>query len=444
MSYQAIVALVEDVRKHPNADRLNIATVLGYSVIVGLDTNSGDKVLLFPDDGQLSEEFAKANDLIARVDAEGNKAGGYFDQNRRVKAQKLRGVKSEAFVIGMQSLDFALVGQFAGQVPELPVGTRLDSLNGVPICNKFVTEATRKAGNLKGNLPKQSAELKAKFPEHKETDQFRFANDVDLCGLVTVTAKLHGTSQRSACLLVSTPQPRTWLQKLFGRKEQTINEWKHIYGTRRVIKGEPKPNYNDYRTQCHNKVKPAMRKGEVWYYEIVGFEDTGRPIMGQVSTKQLGKEFVKQFGDTITYKYGCKPGECEVYVYRITYQNEDGHFYELPWADVKQRCKEYGLNHAPQIWQCTYDWFDDADQIGPTMKRSIGILLEEYEKNIADPLDASHIKEGVCIRVDSLNTGRSKIWKHKTFEFKVLEGIIKDSGVVDVEEAESIIQEEAA
>jgi hypothetical protein len=49
-------------------------------------------------------------------------------------------------------------------------------------------------------------------------------------------------------------------------------------------------------------------------------------------------------------------------------------------------------------------------------------------------LDPSHIKEGVCVRIEGgLN---NKTYKFKSFEFKVLEGIIKDSGVVDAEEAQ--------
>ena len=56
---------------------------------------------------------------------------------------------------------------------------------------------------------------------------------------------------------------------------------------------------------------------------------------------------------------------------------------------------------------------------------------------MADPLDASHIREGICIRVDNLETGKMKIWKNKTFAFKVLEGIVKDAGGVDTEEVEA-------
>ena len=45
-----------------------------------------------------------------------------------------------------------------------------------------------------------------------------------------------------------------------------------------------------------------------------------------------------------------------------------------------------------------------------------------------------HIKEGVCVRIEGGLV--NKTFKFKSFEFKVLEGIVKDSGVIDTEEAE--------
>jgi hypothetical protein len=49
-------------------------------------------------------------------------------------------------------------------------------------------------------------------------------------------------------------------------------------------------------------------------------------------------------------------------------------------------------------------------------------------------LDSRHIKEGVCVRIEGGLYNQT--FKFKSFEFKVLEGIIKDSGVIDAEEAQ--------
>jgi len=422
MSYQAIVAKLENVRVHPNADRIQLATCLGNTVVVGMDAKNDDVVLLFPDDGQLSEEYCQANDLIGYTDAEtGERKGGYFDHKRRVRAQTFRGEKSEAYTATLESV------LFAGKV-SLEVGTRFSEINGIPICNKYVTPETLKAARL--NQPKQAklnVELKRLFPEHFDTDQLRHARDEELLGLVTLTAKLHGTSARSALVKVPVERVQNWLLKLLRIKPKTDYEWKSVYGTRRVIKGEATEKHTDYRARCHRILQPSIRKGELWYYEIVGYEETGAPIMQIVDCSKMGKEFVKKFGKTMTYKYGCLPEKCVIYVYRIMVENEDGETYELPWSVVKDRCNKAGVRHVPEI-----------DQSIVCSAEAVRKSVEHYTEDVdlADPLDASHVREGVCLRVDNLVTGKMKIFKNKTFAFKVLEGIVKDAGGIDTEEAE--------
>jgi hypothetical protein len=425
MSYQAIVAKLENVRVHPNADRIQLATCLGYTVVVGLDAENDDEVLLFPDDGQLSEVYCKQNDLIRYTDPEtGEVKGGYFDSKRRVRAQTFRGEKSEAYVASLNSLYFA-------DYSRLSVGDRFSELNGIPICNKYVTPETLKAARL--NQPKQAklnAELKRLFPEHFDTDQLRHAQDEELLGLVTLTAKLHGTSARSGLVKISVVQPQSWLAKLIRLKPKSDHVWSSVFGTRRVIKGEATDKHTDYRAQCHRILQPNIRKGELWYYEIVGYEDTGAPIMQTVDCTKMGKEFVKKFGKSMTYKYGCLPEKCEIYVYRIMVENEDGETYELPWAVVKDRCLKAGVRHVPELSYCMTDDSTDVQHLKA--------VVEEFteERDMAEPLDVSHVREGVCVRIDNLATGKMKIFKNKTFAFKVLEGIVKDAGGVDTEEAE--------
>lgn len=428
MSYQAIVAKLEDVRAHPNADRIQLATCLGYTVVVGMDAKNDDVMLLFPDDGQLSEEYAAANDIIGYVNEAGERKGGYFDHKRRVRAQTFRGEKSEAYVASLSSLDFAHVGNDSSV---RQVGDRFSIINGIPICNKYVTPETLKVARL--NQPKQAklnAELKRLFPEHFDTDQLRHARDEELLGLVTLTAKLHGTSARSGLVKLPVERPQNWLAKLLKMKPKNDYVWKSVFGTRRVIKGEATEKHTDFRADCHRILQPSIRKGELWYYEIVGYEGTGAPIMQTVDCSKMGKEFVKKFGKTMTYKYGCLPEKCEIYVYRIMVENEDGETYELPWSVVKDRCLKAGVRHVPEL---SYGMTDDYTDV-----QHLKAVVEEFteERDMAEPLDASHVREGVCVRIDNLATGKMKIFKNKTFAFKVLEGIVKDAGGVDTEEAE--------
>lgn len=799
--YNAIIAKIEKVYLHPNADKIQLAIILNSQVVVGLDAKEGDIVVYFESDGQLSEEYAKANDLIAYTNEAGEKKGGYFDKNRRIRCQKFRGEKSEAYCSSIESLTFT-----GYDITKLKVGDRFDTLNGIKICNKYITENTKKAQSIKTNKKKESQfhkhfkqHVRNLFPEHIETNQWRhYSDSVEKGSLITITHKLHGTClinqtkiimedgstkninkvkigdcvlgyregkvvkskvltvfdngtnktswlnfkfSRIGCghgntfgAIICTPEhpiysfskeayieaqnitqgeevgllladknlyttyrqliigkllgdghllqndtsakiefshkkdhidyihwmlcnlgdlanPKlsyrtsgygtemvraatrynkfikyefgdwinknsiperiikeidplalaVWymddgslahndsqedraciaicsisedklyiIEKIFekfgitpvfyyalkywrlrlnkdeaskffelicsyvpevmqyklpkeyrGRykeisclKSQTdyiikkvkfiekkyicpkkikskkwdietethnffangllvhnsgrisyipvpiklnffqkvLNKlffggrehhnYKHIQGTRRVIKynygdGEGDGGYygaDAFRDKISDSIKTAMNKNEIIYFEIVGYTDTGSPIMGSVDTTKLkDKEFTKRFGQTMTYKYGCLQGECEAYVYRIAVVNPDGITEELPWDKVKRRCREMGINHVPEI--ATFIFNGDKENL----KAYIDKLTDA--EDIADSIDASHIREGICIRIDKPN-GKMEVLKSKTFHFRVLEGIIKDSGVADAEEAEDIKTEE--
>jgi hypothetical protein len=57
-----------------------------------------------------------------------------------------------------------------------------------------------------------------------------------------------------------------------------------------------------------------------------------------------------------------------------------------------------------------------------------------------DPIGKTHTREGVVVRI--INRPKFCAYKHKNFEFKVLEGIIKDSAEApDMEEAQEEVAE---
>ena len=65
------VVQINELNPHSNADRLQIATIFGASVIVGLDVKIGDLGVYFPIDLQLSEEYCVQNNLVRKKDENG-------------------------------------------------------------------------------------------------------------------------------------------------------------------------------------------------------------------------------------------------------------------------------------------------------------------------------------------------------------------------------------
>ena len=96
---------VKDLRPHNNADKLQLATFFGETVIVGLDTKIGDIGIYFPCDLQLSEEYCDVNDLC-RKRADGTDGKGYLERDKRnIKAISLRGEKSYGLYAPLTSLE---------------------------------------------------------------------------------------------------------------------------------------------------------------------------------------------------------------------------------------------------------------------------------------------------------------------------------------------------
>lgn len=123
--YTAYITTIRELHKHPNADRLQCATIFGNNVIVDLSYKVGQKVIYFPVDGQLSEEFCNDNNLSIKLvpvseltDEQINSkniitkdgidyvnVGGYMDATKRnIKAIKLRGEKSDGLVLPIEVL----------------------------------------------------------------------------------------------------------------------------------------------------------------------------------------------------------------------------------------------------------------------------------------------------------------------------------------------------
>ena len=443
MSYKAIVTSLKNVRPHSNADRVQLATCHGNQVVIGLTSTEGELGIYFPSDGQLSPEFCKANNLYrdSELNSDPEKTG-MFDTNRRVRAQKFRGEISDGFWVPLSNFDF-----FQSKISWIE-GYEFDELNGTPICSKYINPATAKIARENQGKKTRTAKSSIMFKEHFDTEHFgknifKFEPE----HTIIITEKLHGTSGRIGNVLIE--RDLNWKEKIGKRLGLKIQEkeWKYMNGTRRVVLEETSgtqfhdPNIRD---KAYNLFKENLRKGETVFFEIVGSESTGAMIMPSVDTTKMGdKDFTKTYGKSMAYTYGTEPGQCEIYVYRMTLTTEDGQSIDYTWDDVVKRCNEIGVKTVPFIAKTTLTEIGMAVTMKtgtPSFEYNDRDAKDEFERLVTlygsgpSTLDTRHIKEGVCVRIEGgIN---NQTFKFKSFEFKVLEGIIKDSGVIDAEEAQ--------
>jgi len=420
LSYQALVCRVS-TRPHPNADKLQLATANGYQVVVGLDVKDGELGVFFGPDGQLSEEMCAANDLIGYTDPEtGEKRGGFFAKNRRVRAQRFRGEKSDGYWTPLSSFAFTGV-----DLSTLTEGMQFDSLNGVPICNKYYTPATLKAMQSGGKQKRQN-DL---FAKHIDTAQLKHhINNIEPNSVIYITEKLHGTSGRFGYVLEEKTLKRRLRDRIRRRPARTVREYNHLLGTRNTILADHTSTgfygSEEFRWNAIEKLVGNLHKGEILYFELVGYTTDGKPIMSEPATDEL-KEIKKQYGKKMTFSYGTEPGQCDLYVYRITRVNEDGNVVELSWPQVKARCNALGIKHVPELLEAPVVFYNGSN-------KSLEALVDSLMEG-PSTIDSRHIREGVVVRVEGKETN---FFKAKSFTFGVLEGYLKNSDdYVDLEEA---------
>ena len=453
------IVKIEHLRKHNNADRLQIATIFGNDVIVGLDTRIGDIGIYFPTDLQLSEEYCRENDLVRRKDENGNPAGGYLDpEKRNIRAMKLRGEKSDGLFMPLSSLNYI-------DSVSINIGDKIDVLEGHEICRKYIPRTNQaRTNNRTGNhTRKKKVNIAPLFAEHADTEQLVYnLSDFKVNDGVEITLKMHGTSQRTgylpilkgyndsfACRVGNTF--RRVLAYLREEEEYEIKhdgtpvyDWGYISGTRRVVLDgwEDGGFYgtNAFRKQHADKFEGKLHKGETVYYEVVGFTDTGTPIMAEAQNSRVqDKEFTKQYGKTTVFSYGCsKDGnpQSDFYVYRMTMTNEDGDVVEYSPDFMRYRCEQMGVKCVPVMWKGYIDDTTDWNDAGMTAGEWVKYRAEQYYDG-PDPIGKTHIREGVVCRI--VNRPKFTAYKHKNFYFKVLEGIVKDTASApDMEEAQEL------
>lgn len=421
MSYFGIITKITEIEHHPNADRLLIAKVFGNPVIVGLDTKIGDIVCYFSSDGQLSEEFCRENNLFRHAQYNKDKSKtGYFEDSRRVRIVKFRGSVSDGFVCPLSYFDYT-----KADISLLRIGSQFNELNNKHICNKYVSIQTIKS--QKGSIKTSKKSLYPMFLEHFETEQLRyFVDHIPVGSNIIISEKIHGTSARiSNTLKLRNNNIIDKIFSLFGYKKQ---EWVIVNGTRRTVLGDDLVDgfYKEgFRNVVNNALKDNLYKGETVYCEIVGWAAKDKPIMGIHNVEKLKDKSMLQYGNKMIYAYGNPNGQCDFYVYRITMTNEDEHSIEYSWDQVKERCNKLGVKYVPEI--------DDFVYTGKVPQFSGLLELAQLCTDGCSMLDTSHIREGVCIRVE--NEYGTKIYKHKSIAFKIMEDIMKESDVVDIEEA---------
>lgn len=411
-NYAATVVSIKAINQLENCDNVVGTPIFGFQAIVGKETKVGDLGIVFPAESQLSEQFAHNNNLYrhASFNKDDSKAG-YLEDNRRVKAMKFRGHRSDCLFMPLESLAWAGV-----EIEDLKEGDTFDSLNGKEICRKYVIKTRGKTGRGNQQQTKKIERVDKKlFPEHIDTDNFwKNVHLYDGDKNIVVTQKLHGTSLRASLALVSRKlNRRERLAQKLGVKVQ-IQEYDYVYGSRKVVKDANNPDQNHFYGQdlwghYGAQLNSVLPENFIIYGELIGWTLDNEPIQKN-------------------YTYRIPQGTADLYVYRIAQVNPQGRITDLTWDQVKEFSNQSGLKHVPELWRGKLRDFD-VDAFMDKRYFDDGYTQAVQMENGKELVD-----EGVCIRIDGLTP---VLLKAKSPVFLRHESKMLDKEEIDIEAEES-------
>ena len=198
VNYAALVIEVPTPVKLPNSDKLYGIGVAGIEVVVDASwlDRVGEKAVLFPAEAQLSHPLCAYANLYRHQEFNDDpEEQGYLDDNRRIRALKLRGNISKGLILPLDKIT-GITSAFA---EDFEVGQSFDTVWGVEISRKYALPVKgMPMSKEQAKLAKAFKRVDEKvFPMHIDTEQYeRNEGHVDDSDIVIVTQKLHGTSVR--------------------------------------------------------------------------------------------------------------------------------------------------------------------------------------------------------------------------------------------------------
>ncbi len=411
-NYSAVVVKINTLLELEGCDNLLWVPMLGLQALVSKDYKEGELYLMFPAEVQLSDDFCSNNNLYRHSDLNLDpNAKGYIEDNRRVRAVKLRGHISSALLVPLNFLCYLTDVSYN----DLKEWDSFDTINDIEICKKYIVFKREPWTNRIGGKNKRFQRIDNKvFPEHFDSDNFwineRKYKPTDL---LVVTQKLHGTSARFG--YVKTRRQLKWYERVLRWLGVKINdiEYDHIYASRTVI------------------INWTVTKDYTWFYKTNVWE-----VINERYGNRIPKDYII-YGEIVwrdwqwaiqkNYTYGLPQWEMELYVYRISIVNDDGLITDLSWDNIREFCKLQWMKPVPELWRGIYLGLD----INEFMEKR---YFEQWYTNCLPLSHPTLPDEWVIVRREGIIP---YLTKAKCQWFLVMESKERDSGVVDMESAQS-------
>lgn len=319
-THRVEVVKIDEIVPHGNADRLEIAKIMGWQVVTGKGNfQAGQLALYIPVDSVLP------NSLEIRLFPPGSKI---TLKKGRVRSIKIRGQMSQGMIIPLADLEAELVALGKEFSPAFTEGEDFAEMLGV---TKYEPPEPEFGGNPTRGAKKASKnQINPNFRKYTDIENIKWYTRVFQEGeMVYISEKLHGTSARYGYV------PRHYEGFMapvraavmgFLAKWGIVKSQQFVYGSRNC--------------QLHTGSNQSWYKEDV-YSKILQQEDIqarlqpGECVYGEIVGHNIQKN----------YSYGCKEGEHKFYVYDVMV---DGKWLDFP--AFERWCSQRGFTPVPKLY----------------------------------------------------------------------------------------------
>lgn len=492
--YSCRVCKIGQVSPIPNSDFLGFVIIGGETIVVRKDQVKEDDVFFYvTKENVLRHEFLSNNNLYMfekyhlnsnreivqelldnakltddekekeKFSEQAKRKCGFFNETRRVRVKKIREVLSAGYIFGKEEMiawQPKLKKEIEAFDMEANVGLFFDTVGNEEFCHVYIPKKNvQQQSRGKNNKHTKKSTKRLERFDHIIQSEFAFHYDTGKFGdyiylfkpdtRITASVKRHGTSAIFCNILcnfpLKLPKYKVFYNKIVDkipflkkyRVKDSYRAYDVVYASRRVIKNqyinEKAADGGFYKTdvweEYYNLLKDYIPKDITIYGEICGY------ISGT-------QEMIQK-----NYDYGCEPGTNTMMIYRITTNMLDGTKFEWEVPEVKEWTEKLVADHPDLQGKIVpidvlYDgtlgnlykdipvdkhWHENVLIAMKNDKEHFGMELDEPLCNIKVP------REGIVIRI------YQDVWKAafklKTDAFALLERKQMDSGVVDVEMA---------